>query len=182
MKLTRKLAAVAAALALSTTLAACGGDDDDASGSATTEAGAEATATEGVAVDGAWARTSPAAAENGAAYMTLTAAEDDALVSAAVDPAVAKMVQVHETVMADGDKTDMSMANGSSMSEAMTMKEVDKIALPKGEKVELKPGGYHIMLMELAKPLEKGSTIALTLTFEKAGELKVDVPVQDAAS
>ena len=61
------------------------------------------------------------------------------------------------------------------------MQEVDEIALNAGEKVELKPGGYHIMLMKLAKPLESGSTITITLVFANAGEKMVDVPVREDA-
>ncbi len=93
----------------------------------------------------------------------------------------------HETVMAEGSGSTMAgmgSGTGSTMAMgdgAMTMKEVEEIELPKGEAVELKPGGYHIMLMELVKPLEKGTEIEITLTFEKAGELKVSVPVLDAA-
>ncbi|MEZ5234718.1 MAG: copper chaperone PCu(A)C [Acidimicrobiales bacterium] len=208
MKL-RRTAALSIALTLAGVLTACGGDDGDTSGSATTAeagssettaAGAEAPADGAITVEGAWARTSPAAATNGAAYLTLTAAEDDALVGASVDPSVAAVVQVHETVMAEGSGSTMagmSESTGSTMSGmahdddedhgasmgdgAMTMREVEKIDLPAGEAVELKPGGYHIMLMELAEPLEKGSTIDITLMFENAAEMTISVPVQDAA-
>lgn len=193
----RRTAALTIALTLTGVLTACGGDDGGSTSadsattieaSQTSAAGGEAAAGT-VAVEGAWARTSPAAATNGAAYMTLTAAEDDALIGASVDPAVAKMTQVHETVMAEGTDSSMSMGSADSGTEstmamgdgAMTMKEVDKVELPKGEAVVMKPGGYHIMLMELTKPLEKGSKIEITLSFEKAGEQKVSVPVLDAA-
>ena len=50
-------------------------------------------------------------------------------------------------------------------------------AILNGE-VVLEPGGYHIMLMGLAHALEEGSSFPLTLTFEKAGSLEIDVPVQ----
>ena len=194
----RRTAALTIALTLAGALTACGGDDGDttpADSATTVEAtetseaagDGEAAAEGAVAVDGAWARTSPASATNGAAYMTLTASEDDALLGASVDASIAAMTQVHETVMAEGSGSTMAgmgSGTGSTMAMgdgAMTMKEVEEIELPKGEAVELKPGGYHIMLMELVKPLEKGTEIEITLTFEKAGELKVSVPVLDAA-
>ena len=53
----------------------------------------------------------------------------------------------------------------------MKMDAVDKLALPAGKAVELKPGGYHVMLMDLVKPLKEGDTVPLQLTFEdKAGK------------
>jgi copper(I)-binding protein len=63
----------------------------------------------------------------------------------------------------------------------MTMQPVDTIDLPAGTAVSLKPGGYHIMLMNLAKPLEKGSSITLTLLLKTAGKLVIDLPVLDEA-
>jgi hypothetical protein len=51
-----------------------------------------------------------------------------------------------------------------------------------GAKVELKPGGYHVMLMELKQPLKNGDRFPLTLTFEKAGKIEVSVWAEDMAS
>ncbi|MEZ5144143.1 MAG: copper chaperone PCu(A)C [Acidimicrobiales bacterium] len=63
---------------------------------------------------------------------------------------------------------------------AMQMQEVSSIEIPANGKVELKPGGYHIMLIELAAPLKKGETVELTLTFDKADKVTVQAPVRDA--
>lgn len=63
----------------------------------------------------------------------------------------------------------------------MSMRPVEKIPVPAGETVNLQPGGYHIMLMDLAAPLEVGSTIEVTLTFENAGDVKVEAEVRDSA-
>jgi copper(I)-binding protein len=53
----------------------------------------------------------------------------------------------------------------------MKMRAVDKVALPAGKTVELKAGGYHVMLMNLAKPLKEGESVPLKLTFEdKSGK------------
>ena len=93
---------------------------------------------------------------------------------------IAGMTEIHETVAADmGSAT--TMAGSATTMGAMTMKPVAKIALPAGKAVELKPGGYHVMLMKLAKPLTKGQTFDVELTFEKAGKQTVKVEVRDNA-
>ena len=62
----------------------------------------------------------------------------------------------------------------------MRMRELDAIALPPGTTVELKPGqGYHLMLMDLRKPLAQGESFAMTLEFERAGKVEVKVAVQE---
>ena len=61
----------------------------------------------------------------------------------------------------------------------MKMSAIDALALPAGKTVELKPGGYHVMLMDLAQPLKEGETVPLTLTFEdKAGKKQTQVEVK----
>lgn len=143
-------------------LSACG-DSDTAEVVDTTMPAAS----DPVTVSGQWARTSPMATDMGAAYMTINVAEDDELVGAMVDSSIAKMAQVHETITAE---------DGS-----MSMQEVKSVAVKAGTPTELKPGGYHIMLMKLVKPLETGSTISVTLKFTNAGEVVVDVPVLEEA-
>lgn len=61
----------------------------------------------------------------------------------------------------------------------MKMRQVDAIELPAGRTVELKPGGYHLMLMGLKAPLKAGDQFPLTLKFEKAGEVAVTVKVEE---
>ncbi len=174
------------------TLAACGDDKktDDAT----------ATTTASITFAGQWARTSPAEATMGAAYLTITSPVDDKLIGASADASVAAKVQIHEMVMAEttgttmamgsettmgmGTETTMGMGTGTTMAMGegeMVMREVDSIALPAGVAVALEPGGYHIMLIDLAKPLEVGTTIKITLTFETAGEITLDFPVLDEA-
>lgn len=170
----RKLAVMAAVALGIGALAGCGGDDGESTGAAAK-----------VTVEGQWARTSPMMASNGAAYMKLTSADGDALLSASVDASVAAKTEIHETVMAEGG-SDTTMGMGGSettmgMGGEMTMRPIAKLELPAGQTVELEPGGYHIMLLDLAKPLEVGTSITITLTFEKAGEVTVDVPVRDSA-
>lgn len=86
----------------------------------------------------------------------------DALVGASSDAAAA--VEIHETTMAD-DGT-------------MGMAPIDRIELPAGGSVELKPGGTHLMLIGLAKPLTAGEKVTITLLFEHAGAVEVTAEVR----
>ena len=96
--------------------------------------------------------------------MVLTAKEGTRLVGVASP--VAGVAEVHEMAM-EGD--------------VMKMRAIAGLDLPAGKAVELKPGGYHVMLMDLKMPLQKDTTIPLTLTFKNAkgaetkSELKVPV-------
>lgn len=88
-----------------------------------------------------------------------------------------RLVGVSSPVAAGGQIHTMSM-EGS----VMKMREVDAIAIAPGAKVSMKPGdGYHLMLTGLKKPLKEGDKFPLTLTFEKAGKLDVEVHVDGAA-
>jgi copper(I)-binding protein len=105
-------------------------------------------------------------ANAGAAYMQLTSPEADRLLGVSVPQSVAARAEIHETVMS-GD--------------AMAMQQVEAIELPAGQTVSLEPGGYHVMLLELAEPLEAGETFELTLDFERAGDVVVVIEVRDQA-
>lgn len=146
-------------------LTACG--SDASSSDTTTSEGTSIPSEQKITVTGQWARQSPMATDMGAAYLTINAENDDELVSAMVDPSIAGMTQVHETVMGEGD--------------SMKMQEVEKIAIRAGTPTELKPGGYHVMLMNLVKPLEVGTEISVTLTFAVAGDVVITVPVLEEA-
>ena len=155
----KKILLVALVGALSLGASACSSDTE----SADTTLPAETTFT----VDGAWARTSPMESTVGAAYMNITASADDALAGASVDMSVAMMTQVHETTTA---------ADGS-----MGMQEIASIPMVAGTPLVLEPGGFHIMIMELVAPLEVGTSITVTLTFESGATTTVDVPVLNEA-
>jgi uncharacterized protein YcnI/copper(I)-binding protein len=102
----------------------------------------------------------------GGGFVTITnkGSEDDRLVSAA--SAQAGEVQLHEMAM-EGD--------------VMKMRQLTEgIAIPAGQTVELKPGGLHLMFFKVAEPFKEGATVAVTLTFEKAGAVDVVLPVGPA--
>ena len=203
-RITRTTAAGIVAGAL--LLAGCGSESDGASG---TDAGAASEQATTFEIVDAWARTSPASVDNGAAYFEITASADDALVGAEVSTDVAETAEIHEVVMAEDsgmtDDTSMSgddmsgdeMTDDTSMSGDdmsgdsgdtsgedmdmgnMTMQEVDSIDLPAGEAVVFEPGGYHVMLLGLASPLEVGDTFDLTLLFESGASETVTVEVRE---
>ena len=127
-----------------------------------------------VAITDAWARPSSAMASAGAAYMTIqnNGTATDALVGAS-SPA-ATTVEVHETVVMGSPAPGASGDGGM-----MGMQPVDRLEIPAGGSVQLKPGSYHIMLIGLKEDLKAGDTIEITLTFEKAGELPLSVPVKE---
>lgn len=113
-------------------------------------------------VEHAWSKATIGADRPAVFYVEITNAgsSDDALVGIAT-PA-AGMPMLHETVVTDGI---------ASMPPAMS------VPVPAGQKVQLAPGGYHGMLMGLAAALKAGDSFPLTLTFEKAGTVTVNVDV-----
>jgi copper(I)-binding protein len=186
---TRMLVSTVACCALVIVGAACGSSSSTPKADQTTTSTAAVKG--GIEVTGAWARMSPAGAANGAAYMTLTAASDDKLLSASVDTGVAKKTEIHETVAAgapmgsDDSNSSMPatsgppMSSGSTMAGQMVMRPIASLDLPAGKAVELKPGGHHIMFIDLVAPLTVGTTLKVTLTFEHAAPMVVDVPVKE---
>ena len=124
--------------------------------------------TAAVKVEGAWARASVQGQKATGAFMRLTA-QDGARLVRAESPA-AGITEVHEMKM-EGD--------------IMKMRAVPALDLPAGKTVELKPGGYHVMLLDLKAPLAKGASVPLTLVFQDAkgveSKLDLTVPVVTAA-
>jgi copper(I)-binding protein len=112
-----------------------------------------------------YARSSGAMAQSGAAFMEImnTGSENDRLVSAASD--VAARVELHTHVM-DGD--------------IMRMVEVEEgFEIPAGESVLLERGGNHVMFLGLTRTLSTGDEVDVTLTFERAGDVVVTIPVDN---
>jgi copper(I)-binding protein len=118
-----------------------------------------------IAVSDAWVRGTVSGQMATGAFMQLKAPDDAVLVSASSP--VAGVVEIHEMKLEGG---------------VMRMGAIKRLALPAGKTVDLKPGGYHVMLMELTQPLKEGETVPVTLTFEdKAGRtqtVEVKAPVR----
>jgi copper(I)-binding protein len=114
-----------------------------------------------VTITNAWVRGTVPAQTSTGAYMKLKSTEDVKVVAAS-SPA-AKVVEIHE----------MSM-NGTTME----MRAVPALPLPAGKVVEMKSGGYHVMLMGLAKPLGKDDVVPITFTVEDKGGKRTTVEVK----
>ena len=116
-----------------------------------------------IKIDGAWSRAVVDSSGTSAAYLVINncGSQPDALIKAASN--VAGMAEVHVTQTQNGI-TMMSQAN--------------RIEIPAGKKVELKEGGTHVMLMKLNQAINPGDPVEITLTFEKAGEIKVTAPAR----
>jgi copper(I)-binding protein len=128
---------------------------------------AHETTVKGVTIADPWARATPAGATTAGAFFEMRTEEgvDDRLI-AARSP-VAGTVEIHNHITEGG---------------IVRMRRVDGIAVPGGKSVTLAPGGYHIMLMDLKDPLNKGETFRMTLVFEKAGEIEVEASIEPIAA
>jgi periplasmic copper chaperone A len=110
-----------------------------------------------------WARATPKGASNGAGYLTITntGATPDRVTCQSSDAAAA--CQIHSMTMEDG---------------VMKMRPVEGgLEIGPGETVTLKPSSFHMMLVDLKHPLEPDKTVEATLQFEKAGTIKVALPI-----
>lgn len=114
-----------------------------------------------VVVTDPWVRGTVTGQEVTGAYMKLTATSPTTLVGVA-SPA-AKTVELHEMAMEGG---------------VMKMRALPKLSLAPGKAVELKPGSYHVMLMDLEHPLKDGETVPVTLIFQDASGKKSTVEVK----
>ena len=117
-----------------------------------------------ISAEGVWIRRS-GTGQNTAAYMLLkNSGPEDILLSASTD--VAKMVEIHETVAAASGMMEMRpLALG--------------LKVPANGSVELKPGSYHVMIMELKQDLSVGTSVKIKLTFKSGKTLDLTAPVQE---
>jgi periplasmic copper chaperone A len=117
-----------------------------------------------ISVKDAWSRATPAGADVGVGYLTITNDGDapDRLVAAEVD--FAEQAEIHQ----------MTMANG-----VMQMRPVeDSVTIPAKGSVAFSPDSYHLMFMGLKSPLKQGDTVAGSLTFEHADKVAVNFHVE----
>jgi copper(I)-binding protein len=113
-------------------------------------------------IDHPFARATPGGARNGGVYLSVEnrGGQVDRLVGVSTPVAHAELHQ-------------MSMDGG-----VMRMRAVDGVEVKPGGRLILQPGGYHVMLMDLKRPLQAGDSFPLTLAFEKAGSIEVKVVVE----
>jgi periplasmic copper chaperone A len=116
-----------------------------------------------IQIDNPWSRATPKGASTGAGYLTIrnTGTEPDRLIGGSID--IAGGFQIHQ----------MTMDQGVSK-----MREMKAIEIKPGETVELKPGSSHIMFVDLKRRLEKGERVKGSLTFQRAGTVAIDYPVE----
>ncbi len=105
----------------------------------------------GVAITDNWVRANAPGQQVGAAYMTLLSTQDSTMIKAEAD--VAGSVEIH----------NMSMENG-----VMKMRMLEELPLKAGKAEKLAPGGFHLMLFDLKKPLTAGENVNFTLSFKDA--------------
>ncbi|PWF25404.1 copper chaperone PCu(A)C [Corticimicrobacter populi] len=117
-----------------------------------------------VQIEQAWVRATVPQQTATGAFMLITADADSKLVKAASP--LSDKVEVHE----------MKMDN-----DVMRMRQVENLPLPAGQTVELKPGGYHIMILDLKEQIKEGDHVPLTLTVEDASGQQADIEVQAPA-
>lgn len=124
-----------------------------------------ATAQAQVTVKDAWVRATVPQQKATGAFMQIQAAKNSKLLSASSP--ITAVVEVHEMAMQDN---------------VMKMRQVPSVELPAGKTVELKPGGYHVMLMDLKQQVKAGDTVPLTLVVEgvdgKRESIEVKAPVR----
>ena len=118
-------------------------------------------------IDHPWSRATPGTITTGAVYLAVTAQGDTPDRLIAVETPRAARAELHTMTM-DGD--------------VMRMRQVSAIEVNPGEPAVLKPGGLHIMLIGLTAPMREKERFPLTLTFEKAGKVEVQIAVEAAGA
>lgn len=116
-----------------------------------------------IEIDHPWSREAPPTATVIAGFFQLknNAQQDDYLISASTP--VAKRVEIHTHEMSDG---------------MMQMKQIDRVKVAAQETVMFKPGGYHLMIFNPEKAYKQGERFPMTLTFQNAGEVQVELAVE----
>ena len=114
-----------------------------------------------VTVSSSWARSTVSGQTGTGAFMTIVSKDGGRLIGAASP--VAGVVELHE----------MSMDNN-----VMRMRAIQGLELPPGREVQLKPGGYHVMLLDLKRPLKVGEKVQLELRLETRDGKRVTQPVE----
>lgn len=134
---------------------------------AASETSAQTSSSSPISIDHPWARATAVGARTGAAYLTIVnhSSSADRLIRASTP--LAEKVQFHQ----ENDDNGI-----------MRMREMAAVAIGPGTSVTLNPGGTHIMIAGLKQQLREGQTLPLTLEFEKAGKIELQVPIAKAGA
>lgn len=145
---------------------------------AITGCGDEVAKAPGVQVTDAWMRPTPETQTTGAIYMKISSDKADRLVSVEVDKSFVERAELHETTgasaMENAGHDDDMMSEEDVSAHMKMMRKLDGLDIPAGGSVELKPGGYHVMLFGLEKPIVEADMIPVTLTFKSGAEVSVN--------
>jgi copper(I)-binding protein len=159
-----KIARIAPALLLTAAVVGCGGEQQAATGETATTAGDPAPESpSGVRLSAARVQLPVIAGRPGVAYFTAHQNGDGARAIAAVHVEGAGRSEIHETRQVQG---------------ASRMARVEQVPLTRGKELAFAPGGYHVMLFDLAPTLTAGSTAELTVTFENGDKATVEATVE----
>lgn len=121
--------------------------------------------TEGnITIENPWSRPTPPGVPMGVGYMAITNHGDSDITLTSATSHRAEKVSIHESTMKDGTMSMRPLKDG--------------LPIPAGETVELKPHGYHLMLEKLKGPLKAGESVPLTLTFEGAADMNIELNVE----
>lgn len=121
--------------------------------------------TEGdITIDHPWSRPTPPGVPMGVGYMAITNNSDRVITFIGAETTRAESVSIHESTMKDGNMSMRPLKEG--------------LTIPAGETVELKPHSYHLMLEKLESPLKEGESIPLTVKFDGAADMDVELNVE----
>ncbi|TNE99910.1 MAG: copper chaperone PCu(A)C [Gammaproteobacteria bacterium] len=117
-----------------------------------------------IQIEHPWSRPTPPGTPMGVGYMTVTNNGNDSVTLASAESPRASHISIHESSMRDGVMRMQPVSGG--------------LAIPAGETIELKPHGYHLMLEGLREALKPGERIPVTLQFDGAESLSVELTVE----
>ncbi|MGM0769157.1 MAG: copper chaperone PCu(A)C [Pseudomonadota bacterium] len=117
-----------------------------------------------VKIDHPWSRPTPPGSPMGVGYLSISNSGASDITLIAAETPRAASVSIHQSIMNDGVMSMQPLKNG--------------LMIPAGKTVELKPHGYHLMLEKLKEPLREGESVPLTLSFDGADTMDVELTVE----
>ena len=117
----------------------------------------------GLVIKNAWVQEGPPSQKVTAAFMLIENHSANEVSLVAAKTSAARVTEIHNTVVEN---------------EVMRMRKVDKLVVPANGSVELKPGGYHLMMIGLSKPLAEGDKVQFTLEFSDSEKKTLTIPVK----